>query len=126
MFLCERCAFTAKRACSGPAHVNPDNGYRHYDPRQLAQLHQIHVLKDMGFSLLEIRQLLRRRLTAGQLRTLFRESRTALLTKMQEDAGRLARIDARLRALEGKPSGASPEVLLRRTHRVWVVSLREK
>ncbi len=109
-----------------PAYVNPDNGYRHYDPRQLAQLHQIHVLKDMGLSLLEIRHLLRRRLTAGQLRTLFRESRTALVTKMQEDAGRLARIDARLRALEGKPSGASPEVLLRQTHPVWVVSLREK
>jgi DNA-binding transcriptional MerR regulator len=109
-----------------PAHVNPDNGYRHYDPRQLAQLHQIHVLKDMGFSLIEIRQLLQRRLTAGQLRTLFCESRTALLAKIQEDAGRLARIDARLRALEGKPSGASPEVLLRQTRPVWVVSLREK
>jgi DNA-binding transcriptional MerR regulator len=109
-----------------PAHINPDNGYRHYDPRQLAQLHQIHVLKDIGLSLLEIRQLLSRRLTAGQLRTLFRESRTTLLTKMQEDAGRLARIDARLRALERKASGAFPEVLLRQTRPVWVVSLREK
>jgi DNA-binding transcriptional MerR regulator len=109
-----------------PAHVNPDNGYRHYDPRQLAQLHQIRMFQEMGLSLLEIRELLRRRLTAGELRELFRERRAALLRGMQEDAGRLARIDARLCALERKRSGASPEVLLRQTQPVWVVSLREK
>jgi DNA-binding transcriptional MerR regulator len=109
-----------------PANVNPDNGYRHYDPRQLAQLHQIRMFQEMGLTLLEIRELLRRRLTAAELREVFRQRRAALGKRMQEDAGRLARIDARLRALEGERYGASPEVLLRQTHPVWVVSLREK
>jgi DNA-binding transcriptional MerR regulator len=109
-----------------PAHVKPENGYRHYDPRQLAQLHQIQLFKEMGLSLGEIRELLARRSTAAELREIFRERRSALLKKMQEDSGRLTRIDARMRALEGHRNVASPEVQLRHTRPVWVVSLRDK
>ena len=109
-----------------PAHVKPENGYRHYDPRQLAQLHQIQLLKEMGLSLEEIRQLLARRSTAPELREVFLERRSALLKRMQEDSVRLTRIDARMRVLEGHRNAALPEVQLRQTRPVWVVSLREK
>jgi DNA-binding transcriptional MerR regulator len=109
-----------------PAHVNPDNGYRHYDPRQLEQLHQIQMFKELGLSLVEIRELLTRRLTASEMRELFRERRAALVKRLQDDAGRLARIDVRLRDLESNRSGASPTVLLRQTQPAWVVSLRER
>ena len=109
-----------------PAHVKPENGYRHYDPRQLAQLHQIQMFKEMGLSLGEIGELLARRWTAAELREVFQERRSALLKRMQEDSGRLARIDARIRALEGHRKEAPPEVQLRQTPSVWVVSLREK
>jgi len=109
-----------------PAHVNPDNGYRHYDPRQLEQLHQIQLFKELGLSLVEIRELLTRRLTASEMREVFRERRAALVRRLQDDTGRLARIDVRLRALESNRSGASPTVRLRQTQPAWVVSLREK
>jgi len=109
-----------------PAHVKPESGYRHYDPRQLVQLHQIQLFKEMGLSLGEIRALLARRATAAELREVFRERRSALLRRMQEDSGRLAWVDARIRALEGHRNAASPEVQLRQTRPVWVVSLREK
>jgi DNA-binding transcriptional MerR regulator len=109
-----------------PAHIKPENGYRHYDPRQLAQLHQILLFKEMGLSLGEIRKLLARRSTAAELREIFRQRRGALLIRMQEDLRRLARIDARMRALQGHRNGASPEVQLRQTRPAWVVSLREK
>src|SRR6266850_1378209 len=108
-----------------PAHVKPENGYRHYDARQLAQLHQIQLFKEMGLSLGEIRELLARRSTAAELREVFRKRRSALLKRMQEDSWRL-RIDARMRALQGHRNGASPEVQLRRTRPAGVVSLREK
>lgn len=109
-----------------PAHVKSESGYRHYDPRQLAQLHQIQMFKEMGLSLGEIRELLARRSTPAELREIFRERRGALLRRMQEDSGRLTRIDARMRALQGHRNAASPEVQLRHTRPVWVVSLREK
>jgi DNA-binding transcriptional MerR regulator len=109
-----------------PAHINLQNGYRHYDPRQLAQLHQIQLFKELGLSLLEIRELLTRRLTASEMREVFHERRAALVKRMQDDAGRLAHLDVRLRTLEGRQNGASPEVQLRQTQPAWVVSLREK
>src|SRR5882762_8142982 len=109
-----------------PARIWPENGYRHYDPRQLAQLHQIQMFKEMGLSLAEIRELLARRSTSAELREVFRERRSALLKRMQEDSGRLTRIDARMRALEGHRNGVSLEVQLRQTRPVWVVSLRGK
>ena len=109
-----------------PAQVNPGNGYRFYDPRQLAQLHQIREFKEMGFTLSEIRELLKPRLSVGELRELFREGRAALLDKIKQDSRRLVQVDAHLSALEANRSGSSPRVLLRQTHPVWVVSLREK
>jgi len=109
-----------------PAHVKPENGYRHYEPRQLAQLHQIQMFKEMGLSLGEIRELLARRWTTAELREVFRERRSALLRRMQEDSGRLAWIDARMSALEAHGNGDSSKVQLRQTRPVWVVSLREK
>lgn len=101
-----------------PAHVNSVNGYRFYDPRQLVQLHRL--------SLSEIRELLKRRLTIGEWRELFRERRAALLDKIKQDSGRLVQVEAHLSALEDNPYVASPKVLLRQTRPVWVVSLREK
>ncbi len=109
-----------------PAHVNPGNGYRHYDPRQLTQLHQIQEFKEMGLSLSEIRELLRRRLTARELRELFRERRAALLDTIKQDSSRLAQLDAHLRVLETNRRSALQDVFLRHTQPVWVVSLREK
>jgi len=54
------------------------------------------MFKEMGLSLGEIRELLTRRWTTAELREVFRERRSALLRRMQEDSGRLAWIDARL------------------------------
>jgi DNA-binding transcriptional MerR regulator len=109
-----------------PAHINPQNGYRHYDPQQLAQLHQIQLFKETGLSLPEIRELLARQLTARESREIFYQRRAALVKRMQDDAGRLAWLDARLRVLESKRSVASPTVRLRQTQPAWVISLREK
>jgi DNA-binding transcriptional MerR regulator len=109
-----------------PAHVDSGNGYRHYEPRQLAQLHHIQEFKEMGLSLSEIRELLKRQLTAGELRELFRERRASLLDKIKQDSRRLAQLDAHLRALETNRSAALQSVYLRQTQPVWVVSLREK
>ena len=84
------------------------------------------MFKEMGLSLGEIRELLARQSTAAELREVFRERRSALLKRMQEDSRRLARIDTRMRALQGHRNAALPEVQLRQTQPVWVVSLREK
>ena len=41
-----------------PAHVDPRSGYRFYSADQLARLNRVIALKDLGFTLAEIRELL--------------------------------------------------------------------
>ena len=45
-----------KRQILKPAYVDEDSGYRYYTSNQLLPLHKILALRDMGFSLEEIRQ----------------------------------------------------------------------
>jgi DNA-binding transcriptional MerR regulator len=41
-----------------PLHVDRQSGYRYYDATQLQTLHRILLLKDLGFALEQIRELL--------------------------------------------------------------------
>ncbi|NMC53344.1 MAG: MerR family transcriptional regulator, partial [Chloroflexi bacterium] len=41
-----------------PAHIDRFTGYRYYTLEQLARLNRILALKDLGFSLDEVRQML--------------------------------------------------------------------
>jgi DNA-binding transcriptional MerR regulator len=107
------------------SHVDVHSGYRHYDVRQLARLQQIRALQDMGFSLIEIRELLRRELPATELRTMIEQRRLELKQQIRDDVARLARIERRLLDLRGGQGGPSA-VSLRETSPAWVVSLRER
>jgi DNA-binding transcriptional MerR regulator len=106
-------------------HVDPDSGYRHYGPEQIVRLHQIRVFQDFGFSLVEIRDLLRRDLSAGSMRVLMEQRRSELKRHIREDVARLARVERRLRDLATRKSGPSP-IIVREARDAWVVSLREK
>jgi DNA-binding transcriptional MerR regulator len=109
-----------------PAHVVPENGYRRYSPAQFAELNEIQAFKDMGFSLQEIRELPQRRLAPQELRAILEERREVLRKRVRDDAGRLERIEARLNSISAGGPHSHPTILLRRTPRQSVVSLREK
>ena len=109
-----------------PVHVVPENGYRRYSPAQFAQLNQIQAFKDMGFSLQEIREFLQRRLAPQELRALLEERREVLTKRVRDDAGRLERIEARLNSISVGGPQLHPTIMLRRTPRQSVVSLRQK
>jgi DNA-binding transcriptional MerR regulator len=109
-----------------PAHVVPENGYRRYSPAQFDQLNQIQGFKDMGFSLREIRDLLRRRLAPHELRAVLEERREVLLKRVRDDTGRLERIEARLNSISAGGPQSHPTIMLRWTPGQSVVSIREK
>jgi DNA-binding transcriptional MerR regulator len=108
-----------------PAHVSPESGYREYSPTQFAELDRIQAFKDMGFSLSEIVELLRRPRSAQELQSVLSERRELLRKRVRQDVGRLARIEARLGNLE-RTGKSSPLVLFGETREQWVVSAREK
>lgn len=90
-----------------PAHVDRWTGYRFYDLDQLAMLHRILALKDLGLSLEQVRTLLGEELPAEQIRGMLRLKRAELQVQAAEIQDRLARVEARIQQIEME--GKMPE-----------------
>src|ERR1700761_3595120 len=55
-----------------PERTDPSNGYRRYGARQLSRLHRILALRDLGFTLEQIREILEENPPVEQLRGMLR------------------------------------------------------
>src|SRR6187431_3208576 len=75
-----------------PKHVDRQSGYRYYDASQLPTLHRILLLKDLGFSLEQIRDLLRA--DPQSFATTLDTRRQALAESIAADQSRLRRLEA--------------------------------
>lgn len=91
-----------------PARVDPCSGYRYYRPAQLARLNRVIALKDLGFTLEQVRTILDEDVSTGELRGMLRLRRAQLESAAAEAAARLARVEARLRSIESE--GAMPDI----------------
>jgi DNA-binding transcriptional MerR regulator/predicted transcriptional regulator YdeE len=96
-----------------PDRVDPDTGYRFYGIRQLERLHRLLALRDLGFTLEQIRSLLDREAPVEELRGMLELRRAQLEQAVAEDQGRLRRVEAHLRAIEG--STTVNDVVIKRT-----------
>ncbi|GAA0537391.1 MerR family transcriptional regulator [Paractinoplanes ferrugineus] len=83
-----------------PAHVDQHNGYRSYTAAQLRTLNRIVALKDLGFTLHQVRALLEDKVDTGEMRGMLRLRRAELAAQVDRDNLRLAQVDARLRMIE--------------------------
>jgi DNA-binding transcriptional MerR regulator len=83
-----------------PAHVDPATGYRYYTAAQLARLNRVIALKDLGFTLQQVRAILDEKVTIGELRAMLRLRRADLEAAITAAAARLAQVEARLRSIE--------------------------
>jgi len=109
-----------------PAHVNSANSYRSYEAPQLRELQDIRLYKDMGFSLEEIRELLREKPSPAELRGILSKRKEHLRQHIDDDLGRLARIEEQLRPTEDGENQVDWRVELREIQSVWVAASREK
>lgn len=108
-----------------PAHTDPDSGYRYYAVEQLTRLHRILALKELGFSLEQIAQLLPADVSADQMREMLLQKRAEIEREVLAQRARLADVEARLQHIESEGSGPACEVVLRPVAPQIVVSLRE-
>lgn len=107
-----------------PVEVDRFTGYRYYEYGQLARLNRILALKDLGFSLEEIGKLLADGLPAGQLRGMLRLREAESRQRVQEEAERLKRIEARLRQIEQEDVVSKYDVVIKGVEPLKVASLR--
>jgi DNA-binding transcriptional MerR regulator/DNA gyrase inhibitor GyrI len=94
-----------------PAYVDPVTGYRSYDAGQLAELNQIVALKDLGFSLDQVRTMIADGISPTELRAMLTLRRAELEQTLAEGAARLTQLEARLRGIDA--AGPAPAVVLK-------------
>lgn len=108
-----------------PAWIDRFTGYRYYTLDQLPRLNRILALKDLGFSLEQIRQLLRDDLSAPELRGMMRVKHAELERQIQAEQARLARVEVRLRQIEQEGAMPDYEVVLKTVPSRRVVGIRD-
>ncbi len=83
-----------------PADVDRFTGYRRYRPDQLPRAHQLVALKELGFTLEQVGELLDET-AADQVRVLLERRKQELAGQIDRDQSRLAEVERRLRLVKG-------------------------
>jgi DNA-binding transcriptional MerR regulator/effector-binding domain-containing protein len=108
-----------------PARIDPDSGYRSYEARQLQRLNRAIALKELGFKLQQVQAILDEEVSAAELHGMLRLRRAQLEAQIAADAGRLGRVEARLRAIEGEGHMNTQDVVLKSVPVVRIAELSD-
>lgn len=106
-----------------PDRTDPSTGYRYYGAAQLARLNRIIALKDLGFTLQQVRAVLDEAVGPEELRGMLRLRRTELEAAMAAAAARLAQVEARLRSIESEGHMSKDDVVIKKVPAVRVAEL---
>jgi len=103
-----------------PTRVDPHTGYRFYGVAQLRRLHRLLALRDLGFSLEQIRSMLDDDPPVEQLRGMLRLRQAQVEQDVADEQARLRRIEAHLLALEGSTVMSSLDVAIKTTEPIRI------
>ena len=107
-----------------PAHVDRVTGYRSYEAEQLSRLNRIVALKDLGFTLQQVRvRPWTTRSSVEELRGMLRLRQAELQSQIAADAARLAQVEARLQIIETEGAMPADDVQIKRIPAVRVAEL---
>jgi DNA-binding transcriptional MerR regulator len=106
-----------------PARVDPATGYRFYAAGQFARLNRVIALKELGFTLQQVQEILDEDVTAEQLRGMLKLRQAELQNQIEADAARLAHIQARLRIIESEGAMPTEDVTIKSIPAVRVAEL---
>ena len=106
-----------------PEHVDAQSGYRYYSVTQLPRLHRILALKDLGFSLEQITQLVEQGVTGEELRGMFLLRQAEQQERVEEEQSRLQRLRARLSLID-KEQTMNSDVVVKEVPSQWIASVR--
>jgi len=107
-----------------PAHADSRSGYRYYAIEQLAELNRILVLKELGFNLDQVRDILRSKVNPSELRNMLVLRRNDVEQTLAVEAQRLQQIETRIAQLETDGALSAEDVIVRAEPAREIVSLR--
>lgn len=108
-----------------PAQVDRFTGYRYYSYDQLPRLNRILVLKGLGFSLDDIRQMLDGELSDAELRGMLRLRRAQVQRQAEDALETLRQIEVRLRQIEQEGNMPANDILLKPVEPMTIAGARE-
>lgn len=106
-----------------PAVVDEATGYRFYSADQFSRLNRIIALKDLGFSLQQVGEILDAKLSAEELRGMLRLRQAQLEDELARSTARLTSVEARLRLIEREGHMPTEDVVLKRIAPIRVAEL---
>ena len=107
-----------------PVKVDHFTGYRYYSADQLPRLNRILALKDLGFSLEQIKLMLADGLSLEQLRGMLKVQRSEVEQRLSDEQERLVRIEARLRQIELEDKMPNYDVVIKTAPATLVAARR--
>jgi effector-binding domain-containing protein len=108
-----------------PAQVDRFTGYRYYTVDQLPRLNRILALKDLGFSLEQIGNLLAGDLPASQIRGMLQMKQAEIEHHIEHERARLARVEARLKLIEQEGKMPEYEIVLKKVEAMKIAAARD-
>jgi DNA-binding transcriptional MerR regulator len=108
-----------------PSQTDSSTNYRYYSADQLPRLNRILALRDLGFSLEQIKEMLEEELSSEQLLGMLKLKRAEIEQQMQVQQGQMTRLEARIRQMNETTDSKSYEVILRDIGPQLVATYRE-
>ncbi|MEG3616060.1 MerR family transcriptional regulator [Isoptericola haloaureus] len=96
-----------------PAHVDELTGYRSYDPSQLARLHRIVALRELGFGIDDVAAALADGVADERLTELLETRREAVEREHALASARLADVERRLRLISEEKTMSTIEIVVK-------------
>jgi len=107
-----------------PAQIDRFTGYRYYTIEQLPRLNRILALKDLGLSLDQIGELIKRDLPVEQLRGMLMLKQAEMEQQMQEMQAQMRRVAGRLKQIEREGKPPQYEVVIKSVEAQTMASCR--
>ena len=108
-----------------PSRTDTFTNYRYYSADQLPRLNRILALRDLGFSLEQIGNMLDEELSAEQLMGMLKLKRAEIEQQMQVEQLRMARLEARITQMNGQADPNPYDIVVREIEPQLVATYRE-
>jgi len=108
-----------------PSHTDSFTNYRYYSADQLPRLNRIIALRDLGFSLEQIGNMLDDELPAEQLIGMLKLKRAEIEQQIQVEQLKMARLEARINQMNGQTVSKGYDVVVREIEPQLAATLRE-
>jgi DNA-binding transcriptional MerR regulator len=107
-----------------PAFIDPMTSYRRYELVQLHRLNRILALRDLGFSLTQIAEMISQDISPEQVRTMYEQKSHELREQIARDSLRLAQAELRLQYIEAEAQQTVPDIILKKIEAVPALVVR--